>query len=417
MSGGEHLLTRSLEQLPIFASVAARESFETGQDSSLGAVGPDDVATGLEPLPSEATRTSETLGTASNEAVSAPSEALVPAPWLRTTRETVLWSGEDANAQDFVKVPSDTVVHGVESRNGRTLVFFGGDATGRRPGEAWIDTADVLSTTWPRWVRARRSSELRAEPTRDAPSVATLRPGSYVEILGEQTGRWARAFYLGDGENTEPREGWVEAGPFSLPAASQHALSSLTLTWATLADSRPEVWLQVPYRSQLDGSPYASVNCGPTIVAMILDAYGESDTLANLRAETMERQGTRGCEVCGVSIEHLAEVLEDRDVPTYGMFGPTGKLRAWTLDDIRDQLRAGRVVVPEVRYWFLPGRESSTFWEDHYILLTGMVGDKFIYNDPLDNDGTGYGRLISAEALEKAMGNSFFPFAAFAAGR
>src|SRR4051812_3082741 len=32
--------------------------------------------------------------------------------------------------------------------------------------------------------------------------------------------------------------------------------------------------LSVPYRSQLDGTPYAQANCGPTALAMVLAYYG-----------------------------------------------------------------------------------------------------------------------------------------------
>ena len=53
------------------------------------------------------------------------------------------------------------------------------------------------------------------------------------------------------------------------------------------------------------------------------------------------------------------------------------------------------------------------------IVITGMVGSNFLYNDPIDTDGRGYGRLISAEALEKAMGGAHdeFAWSAFAVGR
>src|SRR5205814_9519215 len=32
--------------------------------------------------------------------------------------------------------------------------------------------------------------------------------------------------------------------------------------------------LPLPYRSQLDGSPYAGANCGPTALSMVLAYYG-----------------------------------------------------------------------------------------------------------------------------------------------
>jgi len=45
--------------------------------------------------------------------------------------------------------------------------------------------------------------------------------------------------------------------------------------------------------------------------------------------------------------------------------------------------------------------------------VTGILGDYFLYNDPID-DGPGYGRLISGEQLRRAMAASDFPMAAFA---
>jgi hypothetical protein len=53
------------------------------------------------------------------------------------------------------------------------------------------------------------------------------------------------------------------------------------------------------------------------------------------------------------------------------------------------------------------------YWGDHYIVITGVSGEYFLYNDPID-DGPGYGRLIHAEQLRRAMAASDFPMAAFA---
>jgi hypothetical protein len=52
-------------------------------------------------------------------------------------------------------------------------------------------------------------------------------------------------------------------------------------------------------------------------------------------------------------------------------------------------------------------------------VIVGLAGKNFIYNDPVDSDGRGYGRLISAEALEQAMASATGQFAraAFAVGR
>ena len=279
-----------------------------------------------------------------------------------------------------------------------------------------MDQADLEPTTWPRWARGRRATALRRDAYPEAATAGELPSGAYVEILGEHGGRWARAFYLGDGRTTEPIEGWVEATDFEVPATPQEQLAAVALDHATWSQTPPEVWLRVPYRSQLDGAPYADANCGPATVAMLLDAFGETDALDRVRAAALELQGEPDCDSCGLFIEHLAAVAEARGVPTYGLWGRRDGFRRWTLEDIRAELRAGHAVVPQVRYRGLPGRANSSFWGDHYIVVTGILGDRFVYNDPLDADGTGYGRVISAGALERAMAASDFPNVAFAAG-
>ena len=77
------------------------------------------------------------------------------------------------------------------------------------------------------------------------------------------------------------------------------------------------------------------------------------------------------------------------------------------------------MVIPQVKFRLLPGRSKSSYWGDHYIVIVGLAGGDFIYNDPVDSDGRGYGRLITAEQLEQAMdgANGEFARAAFAVGR
>ena len=65
----------------------------------------------------------------------------------------------------------------------------------------------------------------------------------------------------------------------------------------------------------------------------------------------------------------------------------------------------------------LPGREDSDYWGDHFVVITGMVGDAFLYNDPIDRGGLGYDRVMSADTLAAAMNGSSSPGAAFAIGR
>lgn len=356
------------------------------------------------------------LGQPNQPPAAAPSPSEPTTPWMRTARETGLWSSWDEAAQEFVKIPPGVVLRALDRQATRTFVHFGGDNERRQAGEVWVETTDLEPAAWPRWVRAHRPATLRRDPAGDAQAVL-LAQGSYIETVGEASGRWARAFYLGDGRTTDPLEGWVDAADFAVPSMAQDKLAALAINRETLAQTPPEIWLRVPYRSQRDGSAYAEANCGPTAVVMILDAFGRSAPPAEVRAAALRLQGTPGCDSCGTFIQDLAAVAQARGVPTHGLRGANDTLRRWTLDDVRAQLRSGRVVIPQVMYRQLPNRETSAYWGDHYIVVTGMLGDRFVYNDPIDGDGTGYGRLIPAEQLKRAMAESDFPNAAFAAGR
>ncbi len=337
--------------------------------------------------------------------------------WFRSRRETALWSGPDHQAVEFSKLPSGTLVVALEVGATRTFAFVSGDGDDRKAGEVWIDTTDLEPTAWPRWARGRRPAAVRAYHSPDAEILTTLKPGTFVEVVGEPIGSWAKVFYLGDGRIPEPIEGWVVASDFGFPATAQATLSASTVTRATLAASPPEVWLRAPYLTQLDGSAYAQANCGPTSVGMILEALGKNETLGGLRATALELQGTPRCNSCGLFIQTLAGVAQDRGATIFNLHGEGDTLRRWNLDEIRLQIRDGRFVVPQVMYRRLPGRENSGYWGDHYVVVTGILGDQFIYNDPLNHDANGYGRVISGEMLQKAMAESDFPFAAFAVGR
>jgi hypothetical protein len=76
-------------------------------------------------------------------------------------------------------------------------------------------------------------------------------------------------------------------------------------------------------------------------------------------------------------------------------------------------------VVVQVRYRSLPGRGGVYYFGDHYILVTGVVADGFLYNDPIDVDGLGWDRVMSGDRLHTAMDASDrrYAFTAFAVSR
>jgi hypothetical protein len=173
----------------------------------------------------------------------------------------------------------------------------------------------------------------------------------------------------------------------------------------------------VPYRGQLDGSPYAEANCGPTSVGMVLDSFGISVPLAQLRAEALDAQKMWG-NGTGTLITALAQVVEKHGLTTLDL-RQGDQIRRWSLDDVRAEVRLGHPVIVQVRYRSLPGRGGAYYFGDHYILVTGVVNEGFLYNDPMDFDGVGWDRVISADRLRTAMNASDqrYAYAAFAVAR
>jgi Peptidase_C39 like family len=175
--------------------------------------------------------------------------------------------------------------------------------------------------------------------------------------------------------------------------------------------------MAVPFRTQKDGTPWQGSNCGPAVLGMILDGFGQTgQSTDDLRFRAHTYQGTVGMRT-GTALDHIAHVAEDLGVHAYGLYGADGSWRSWTVDDIREQLRLGRPVMPLVRLYLLPSYENSLPRWGHYILVTGMTENGFFYSDPLQLDAVnGTGGYMSADRLMRAMQGSHIPGQAVAFG-
>jgi hypothetical protein len=203
----------------------------------------------------------------------------------------------------------------------------------------------------------------------------------------------------GDGRTRQAMTGWVNAIELDVGRAP----SSRELPLAYPADTAMDIsHVFAPYRSQLDGAPYAEANCGPTAVGMVLDAFGISVPPRQLRAEALDAQHMYGNGV-GTLVTALAAVVDRHGLSALGLHDGSGALHRWTVDDIASHVRAGHPVVVQVRYRSLPGRGGVYYFGDHYIVVTGVVPDGFLYNDPIDIDGLGWDRVMSADRLRTAM--------------
>lgn len=172
----------------------------------------------------------------------------------------------------------------------------------------------------------------------------------------------------------------------------------------------PDFILSVPFRTQRDGGPWEASNCGPAVLGMVLDGFGiVGQTTDDLRFRSHTYQDTVG-QRTGTGLQHLAHVAEDFGLSSYGLYAPGGDFRSWTAADLRAQLQQGRPVVVLVRLHLLPGYTWLGPRWAHYVLVTGQLGDDFVYSDPYQTDPRiGRDGRISAEALTEAMQRSPIP--------
>jgi hypothetical protein len=174
------------------------------------------------------------------------------------------------------------------------------------------------------------------------------------------------------------------------------------------------LWLGVPFMTQLDGSPYGPVNCGPASTAMVLNAFGIRQTPAAVRDYVNAISGVYSANV-GTSLDHLSRVVRESGLEVTGLYDEAGRYRRWSTDLLRAEIQAGHPVVTLVKYRLLPGNGSRSEF-DHYIVIAGLAGDSFIYNDPAFFDERGGGLVISPGELERAWDYSSIPRHGMAVG-
>ena len=174
-----------------------------------------------------------------------------------------------------------------------------------------------------------------------------------------------------------------------------------------MSDSK--LWLAIPHRTQFDSSVYAQTNCGPVSLGMILEAYGLKNYPTDaLRGEVNRIQGNSNPD-SGTSMPAIAAVAQRAGLYPVGMYARPGVYARWTLDDVRASLRAGRPVIMLTRYGELPGNAGYEANTNHYIVISGLSGDQFIYNDPAYPQGRGGGLLIPPQTLKRASDDAVIP--------
>jgi hypothetical protein len=377
------------------------------------------VRTTITPDPAQVAQAAAT--TAASDALVSPldTNAIVAAgptgpavEWVQAHRRTALFSAPTDGAPREIEVPQWSVLRIVDSQPNWLKVTFGGDGGSREPDTAWVPASDVGALAEaPHFVTSVRATQLWSSDDSVAEPIATVPRLASLALAGtpERSGRVA--VKLADPTNADGRLAWVNWSEVSASRAPTDRDVPNDQAFSPFATT---VRLSVPYRTQLDGSISSAANCGPTSMGMVLEAFGVFVPTAQVRTLAMRSMGVYD-PWGGTTLESLRDAAEN-----YGLQGldlnENGHYKRWTLNDVRAHLRAGHPVIPELRYRLMPGREWLWISTDHYVVITGMVGDDFIINDPIGMDGHGE-RTISSASLLRAWLNSDNPGAGVAIAR
>lgn len=261
------------------------------------------------------------------------------------------------------------------------------------------------------WLQATNESWLVNSLGR---RIHAVPPSARLERVGGMLGGRVQVRDPGDGRTRQAVTGWVPA----VSVQPGRAPSPRELPRGYPPNTRMDIaHVFVPYRTQLDGGPWALANCGPTSLSMVLETFGVSMSPAEVRPKVLSAQGMGG-NGSGTLLTALAKVAENYGLQALDLYYK-GEINRWTLDEIRDHLKLGHPIIAQVYYRRLPGNEGVAYFADHYVVITGILDDGFLYNDPINHDGPGWDRVISGERLRAAMdaSDTRFKYAAFAAVR
>lgn len=346
------------------------------------------------------------------------------AQWVKNHTETPLRSGPSDDAAIFTRLPQWSLLKQIDSKPDWLMVQYNGDGETRLAGPGWVKASDVGAVDAPVvWLRSAGAGSLWSTADASARRVVDVPPSTLMEVLGSGpfiSGTRVHVRLPGNGREVPPSEGWVDGNLVARTATP----SVYQLPWAYPEDLKADVRITVPYRTQLDGSDYAGSNCGPTVLGMTLESFGVNLAAPEVRSQVLNSENFDPTDSdAGSFIWALANVAQSYGLQARGLYLEDGKLHQWTIDEIRASVMQGHPVIVQVVYRGLPGREDSAYYGDHYIVVTGLLGDKFLYNDPIGgaeaHEAPGYDRLMTASQLQRAMraSDTTYAFSAFGVSR
>jgi len=186
------------------------------------------------------------------------------ASWLRTVRDTALWSGATDPAVQFTQLPLGSFLQPhAGSDSGRLLVYSPGDPDqGRQPGLAWVAAQDVAPSGPPPWIVG---SELDGDhpvqasppaPRRNLPIAPPPVTAAQVAVLDDASG------LLLYGSAAHAREA---------PASTTKiAAAIVTLEHAPSLDATVRITVNGPAMAAADGSSIMGLTPGERLTLRTL---------------------------------------------------------------------------------------------------------------------------------------------------
>jgi Peptidase_C39 like family len=418
---------------PAAGGRGAQAAVEPALAESAAAFAPLDAGVGATPTPlSPAVPTPVVVPTLTAGGLSllAAIKSDRTAQWMKNLAETALRSGPNDTAVVFTTLPQWSTLKQLESRPDWLYVDYAGDGDTRQAGPGWVKASDVGGIDPPPvWLSSVHAGGLWSTADASAKQTLTVPPSTLMEVTGPGPGvgesfiQGTRVHVRlpGNGRQVPPTSGWVDGdmlGRARTPAAGD-------LPWAYPDDLKADVRINVPYRTQLDGSDYASANCGPTVLGMALESFGVNLPPTDLRGQVLSTEDIDPADAdAGSFIWALARVAQSEGLQTHGLYEADGSaLHHWSLDEIRTSLQRGQPVIVQVVYRGLPGRADSGYYGDHYIVITGLMGQDFLYNDPIGgssaHESPGWDRIMAPTQLDRAMhaSDNSYAYTAFALSR
>jgi len=203
------------------------------------------------------------------------------ATWLRTVRETALWSGPADPSIQFTTLPLGSfVAPRAGSEQGRLLVYYPGDGATRQAGLAWVAGLDVAPSGPPPWIA---SSELDGDnaiqlavpgPRRQVPIAPPPVTAPEVAVVDDETGLMLYG-----------RAPHVHAAPAS---TTKIATAIVTLEHAQSLDATVRVTVDGWAMAAADGSSVMGLQPGQRLTIRTL-LYGLLLPSGNDAAEQLAR--------------------------------------------------------------------------------------------------------------------------------